>query len=242
MQYFDHVRRYLFAQQFVTDARVLDIACGTGYGGDVLLRGRARQMIGMDISRDALDYAARRWKARCFVKADAQRLPLPDGAVDVIVSFETLEHLPEPPRFLAEARRVLRADGWLILSTPNRAAASPGSATPFSPYHTFEPTRTELIALLEGNGWSVVHLYGMTHSQQAARILRPTHGPYDREASQGIAWGAYIRLWMRGLLPPVIYGWLRAQRGIPALDMADSVIVQDAGDDSAYFIAVCKPA
>ncbi len=46
---------------------------------------------------------------------------------------------------------------------------------------------------------------------------------------------------MRGLLPPVIYDWLSARRGIPALDLADSVIVQEASDTSAYFIAVCAP-
>ena len=57
-QYFDHIRRYLFAQQFVAGLTVLDIACGTGYGSNILHLARAKPVISIDISAEALAYAS----------------------------------------------------------------------------------------------------------------------------------------------------------------------------------------
>ncbi|MHB8752284.1 MAG: class I SAM-dependent methyltransferase [Aggregatilineales bacterium] len=241
VQYFDHMRRYLFAQQYVAGRRVLDIACGTGYGGDVLRRGGARQVIGMDISREAVAYAERRWKAASspahFVQADANRLPLSDGSLDVIVSFETLEHLAEPRRFLDEAKRILASDGALIVSTPNRAIASPGSATPYSPYHAFEPTLAEFQTLFESSGWRVRALHGISHSARAAALVHPARAPFTRQMSQ-IAWTTYIRRWVLNILPPLIYQALSRRRHIPQLDIADSILTETATEGSSYFVAV----
>jgi SAM-dependent methyltransferase len=241
VQYFDHLRRYLFAQQYVNGRRVLDIACGTGYGGDMLLRGGAVQVIGADISGAALRYAVQRRSALIrFMQADAAQLPLPDHTVDVIVSFETLEHLAAPEAFLAEAKRVLRPDGCLIISTPNRAVTSPGSATPFSPYHTFEPTRAELLDLLGKTGWQAVALHGIDHSPQAATTIRPARGAFARAVDQ-VAWSAYIRWLARDTLPAVIYRWLARWRHIPQLTIADSVLQVEATEQSMYFVALCAP-
>src|SRR5471032_1723176 len=99
-QYFDHIRRYLFAQQFVAGRTVLDIACGTGYGSHMFHLARAKQVISIDISAEALAYASARWGAAGFLAGDASAVPLKSASVDVIVSFETLEHLPEPNKFL----------------------------------------------------------------------------------------------------------------------------------------------
>ncbi len=239
VQYFDHIRRYLFAQQFVCRKRVLDIACGTGYGSDILRRGRAAAVFSADISAEAVHYAADRWPDARLLRADALNLPLPSAAFDVIVSFETVEHLPDPRRFLIEARRVLKGGGMLILSTPNRLSVSPGSAKPYSPYHTFEPTRDELIALLTETGWTVDALYSMIYSPRAQTVVQPAHAPYKRVASQ-IAWSAYLRLLILGMLPPFAYHWLRRIRHIPELDTADSVLTCGGLDEAAYFIAVCR--
>ncbi len=240
VQYYDHIRRYLFAQQHVYGKYVLDIACGTGYGSDILKRGGAALVVSADISPAALAYAGQRWGRQNFMQADALRLPLPDATVDVIVSLETLEHLPDPRRFLAEARRILRPGGRLVLSTPNRAVASAGSDVPFSPYHTFEPTRSELLTLLAENGWSVLALHGITHSRRIQPTVRPAHGPFQRESSK-TAWAAYLRLWVRAMLPDAVYQWLGRVRHIPALEITDSILTQEADNASSYFVALCTP-
>lgn len=237
VQYFDHIRRYLFAQQDVGAKRVLDVACGTGYGSDILKRGQAARVVGVDIDENALAYAAKQWQLSNLFQADALHLPFRSHTFDVIVSFETIEHLPEPRAFLHELMRLLAVDGHLILSVPNRRFASPNSDTPYSPYHTFEPTRTELLELLRVCGWSVQTLYGLEHSLRAAALLRPVMSAFAKQAGT-IAWQAYLRRAVIALLPPLLY---RLISRAPVLDVSDSVLSATATDNSAYFIAVCYP-
>ncbi len=235
VQYFDHLRRYQRAQQYVAGRRVLDVACGTGYGSDILSRAGA-EVFSIDINMPTLRYAVQRWAIPLAVQADAAYIPMPAHSMDVVVSFETIEHLTDPKRFLAEVKRILVPGGYLILSTPNRLVASPGSSKPFSPYHTFEPSRSELLALLSETGWPVQSLHGITHSSRVH--LRPVSAPYQREPGK-IAWAAYLRLLIRGVLPPFAYDGLRRFRGVPALAITDSILRQEASDEDAYFVAVC---
>src|SRR4051794_425671 len=86
VQYFDHIRRYLFAQQFARGKVVADIACGSGYGSDILLRAHAQQVFAIDISPNALIYARARWKHIHFLQGDAARLPLGTSTIDTVVS------------------------------------------------------------------------------------------------------------------------------------------------------------
>jgi SAM-dependent methyltransferase len=233
VQYFDHIRRYQLAQQYVVGRRVLDIACGTGYGSDILRRAGAK-VFSIDMDLAALHYAARRWAVSHPIQADAAQIPLPAHSMDVVVSLETIEHLPDPAVFLAEIRRILIPGGYLVLSTPNRLVASPGSARPFSPYHTFEPSREELLSLL--SDWRVLNLHGITHSSRAHS--RPVNAPYQRKPGK-IAWTAYLRLWVRRLLPPIAYDGLRRLRNVPDVKITDSILRQAASDEDANFVAVC---
>ena len=88
----------------------------------------------------------RRARQRRFVEGSATALPLADASVDVVVSFETIEHLPaaDQPRMLAEFARVLRPDGSLILSSPNRPAVQRRARTTSNPFHLHELDRDEL--------------------------------------------------------------------------------------------------
>lgn len=129
----------------------------------------------------------------------------------------------------------------MILSTPNRSVVSPGSETPYSPYHVFEPTRAELLALLDTCGWRVLAWYGMVYSSRAAPLALPARARFARPTGQ-IAWAAYARRWVRATLPPGVYQWLGRVRHIPQLDLADSVLAPDAPEHSSYFVAVCTPA
>lgn len=116
-----HLARYEFAAPLVRGLTVADIACGTGYGSALLARAGAARVIGIDCDAGAIEYARSHHAERNteFVAADARRTPLADASADAIVSFETIEHVEDPERLLAEFARVLKPGGLLVLSTPN---------------------------------------------------------------------------------------------------------------------------
>jgi SAM-dependent methyltransferase len=139
--------RYVFAATAVPKARVLDVASGSGLGSEFLRRSGARVVVG--IEADAAALAGRRRVADAsgpsFVRADATQLPLVDGSCDVVISFETIEHVADPSRMLAECRRVLRPGGRLYLSTPNRTVTR---WLPSNPFHVREFTTREILTLV----------------------------------------------------------------------------------------------
>lgn len=146
--FLEHVHRYIFAARFVEDQRVLDIACGEGFGSQILARS-ARSVIGIDIDTDAVGHADARYGGGqlSFLVGSAASIPLLDASVDAVVSFETIEHIDAHDEMLAEVKRVLRPGGLLIMSTPDKATYS--DATGFrNPYHVKELHRGEFIDLI----------------------------------------------------------------------------------------------
>jgi len=153
--FWEHIHRYRFAVPLVRGLRVLDIACGEGYGAAALLAAGAASVTGVDVSAETCAHAARRYGLQTIV-GDAQNIPLAAASMDVVVSFETIEHLPDPARFLAECARVLVPGGTLVISTPNRAVYH--ELVPENPYHVKELDRAEFIALL-GARFGSIRLY-----------------------------------------------------------------------------------
>jgi len=155
------INRYLFAAQYVAGKTVLDIGCATGYGSALLKERGANEVVGGDVSTQALDVACKRYKqpGLDFRKLDAQELPFADASFDVVVSFELIEHLPSYEDFVAECWRLLRDDGILICSTPNKAAVSPDSKGTYRLHHFHEFYADELTELLSGH-FTQVSLFG----------------------------------------------------------------------------------
>lgn len=121
-----HVARYMLARQFVRPGdRVLDAACGLGYGAAILTDGTlADSVTGLDIDASAIRYAndhyARPRARLSFAACDVARLShIPDASFDIVVSFETIEHVADPDGFVAACRRLLTPAGRLICSVPN---------------------------------------------------------------------------------------------------------------------------
>jgi ubiquinone/menaquinone biosynthesis C-methylase UbiE len=110
----EHLQRYIFTLDLVTKKRVLDLACGEGYGS-FLISGAAKQVIGVDVSDVAVRHATTKYAKKHgnlkFQKCSATNLPFQDGSFDVVVSFETIEHLAEQMQMVAEIRRVLSPQG-----------------------------------------------------------------------------------------------------------------------------------
>lgn len=144
----EHYHRYLLAREFCRGLDVLDVASGEGYG-TALLSQVAKTVIGVEIDAQVVE-AARREFGRDnlrYEQGNACSLPLQDAVVDVVVSFETLEHFGEQEQFLKEVQRVLKPGGLLIISTPDRDAYSPFNVPP-NPFHVKELTALEFSKLI----------------------------------------------------------------------------------------------
>jgi ubiquinone/menaquinone biosynthesis C-methylase UbiE len=150
----DHLARYRWASRWVRGRGVLDVACGTAYGQQWLVRAGACRVVAADRSVEALAYGAREFGAST-VCVDAHRLPFPDRTFEVVVSLETIEHVLDAPRFAVELARVLVDGGQLLLSTPNLARSSRDN-----PHHIREFTRRELSDLLKESGLEVRRVWG----------------------------------------------------------------------------------
>ncbi|MBZ9573716.1 glycoside hydrolase family 99-like domain-containing protein [Modicisalibacter sp. MOD 31.J] len=144
----EHQHRYRLAQRYVEDRVVLDIACGEGYGSHLLAESAAR-VIGVDIDADTVAHARAAYPGDNleFLIGDCAAIPLDDASVDVVVSFETIEHHDRHQEMLAEIRRVLRPGGLLIISSPDHHEYS--VVRDFdNPYHVRELSRDEFATLL----------------------------------------------------------------------------------------------
>ena len=151
--YAEHVARYRFAAQLARGKRVLDAACGEGYGAAMLRYAGAAAVVGIDNERAVVEHARRRYGLEA-VEGDVRKLPFEDGSFDVVVSFETIEHIPDPQRAIAEFRRVLTDDGRLVISTPNR-----DEYLVENEFHELELTPEEFLALLAAEFPSRLRLY-----------------------------------------------------------------------------------
>lgn len=114
-----HLARYDFVQKNYTfSGRVLDVACGTGYG-TMMLKNAGFDIIGVDIDAEQIKENQRVWGEERFNVADVMNLPYEDDSFDAVVSFETIEHVYDGEAFFKEVKRVLKPGGIIICSTPN---------------------------------------------------------------------------------------------------------------------------
>jgi SAM-dependent methyltransferase len=154
-----HLKRYEFALPHCVDRAVLDAGCGVGYG-TAFLAERARRVVGVDRSEEAIAYARRRYMRPNveFEVADLLELPAAAEAFDAVCCFETIEHLPDQDAFLEEVRRVLRPGGAFLVSTPRAGTAGE------NPFHERELSPAEFERLLRAS-FESVELYGQRRLQ-----------------------------------------------------------------------------
>jgi SAM-dependent methyltransferase len=177
--FWEHIGRYRFAKDFVLGKRVLDIACGEGYGAAALAKAGAATVIGIDISREVCEHARGKYGLDAR-PGNAQAIPLPDRSIDLVVSFETIEHVDDPAVFVGEVTRVLVSDGILVVSTPNRPVYT-GEGTR-NPFHRIEFDEREFADLLRKR-FADVRLYTQfprTAAWWSLRSLAAERSPWLR--------------------------------------------------------------
>jgi SAM-dependent methyltransferase len=150
LEYKEHISRYTFASRFVKNKIILDVACGTGYGSSYLEHYEPKIVVGVDISKEAIAKGKALFQKELLelLIGDATNMALKNGSFDVVVSFETIEHLQAFERFLAEVKRILKNDGIFVISTPNKEAFSGYDQFYLNEFHTKEFTMPEFFSLL----------------------------------------------------------------------------------------------
>ena len=141
-----HWQRYLFFRPWYEDRKVVDAASGEGYGAGYAAA-FATAVTGVDVSPEAVKHAAKRYEHATFVEGDVCAFDYSDA--DLVVSFETIEHLPDPEAFLESLKA---CKGNLVISTPNRETHSPGNRLedkPHNTFHTVEWTPLEFADLIK---------------------------------------------------------------------------------------------
>lgn len=158
----EHLHRYAIAVQLIQGKDVLDIASGEGYGAN-LLANTAKSVTGVDISPEAIQHAKAKYRKHnlTFITGDCRQIPLPDASIDVVISFETVEHILEQEEFITETKRVLRPEGILLISTPNPDIYLKDA--PSNPFHLKEIKISQFLELLQSEyrhvSWAAQQLW-----------------------------------------------------------------------------------
>jgi 2-polyprenyl-3-methyl-5-hydroxy-6-metoxy-1,4-benzoquinol methylase len=222
-------RRHLVVYQWIAQRTpgldVVDMACGEGYGADVLARGGARSVVGVDANPEAHEHARLRY-GRDGVRFDRDLVQGWEGEVDAVSFLQTIEHVEEPGEVLEHFKTLLRPGGAAYISTPNVLTLAPkGAERSGNPWHVHEYRAEEFAGMLAAH-FGHVELHGLFH----ARKLR---------AHDWMLKAGWDHVHPRAGLTGSFYGWFtpaiaardfRLRAGLPAR-------LQRALD----FVAVCRP-
>ena len=229
-----HVAAYKAAASLLPpEGNVLDVGCGTGHSYHLL---EPRETVGVDVAPDALQGQQRR-----TIVADMRELPLPDASFASFVSVQSIEHVPDPERALAEARRVLEPGGTAIFVTPNRLTFGRPDEI-IDPYHDVEYDQHELRALCE-RFFTEVELHGLFGSERYLAIVDAQHRRLDQLLRRD-------PLRLRRFVPRRARQWaydtqLRRERAQAspealAIEVGDFELRDEPLDEALDLVAVCR--
>jgi ubiquinone/menaquinone biosynthesis C-methylase UbiE len=231
----DHLIRYMFCKQFVNDKVVLDDGCGCGYGSLYLAENSARMVVGIDVSRDAINYAKTHFlkKNIKFKVVDGANLPFSNDSFDVVVSIEVIEHIHNYEQYLSEISRVLKPSGILVISTPNKKVSSPGLKKPQVSFHVKEFYPDEFKKQLELH-FKEVKIFGK-------RVINESFLFEENRiiADRRIRFGMFLPREIRRLTPLWIKQLLLPKNSV-TLSLDDFEISERDIERASNMIAVCK--
>lgn len=145
----EHLARYAFCIPHVKNKIVLDLGCGEGYGVHLLAQ-HAEKVVGVDMDKVSIEHAIDKYGRNNteFILTDITKLPYANAIFDIVISFETIEHIDTHEKMMEEVKRVLKPDGVFIISTPDKVNYSI-NRNYTNPYHKKELTRDEFSSLLK---------------------------------------------------------------------------------------------
>lgn len=244
--YYEHMQRYVFAQRFAKDRKILDVACGSGYGSYFLAANGAQHVDGVDISKKAISHCHLHYHKDnlTFNVMDGVSLKLTDNSFDMVVSFETIEHIRQPDLFLSELKRVLKPDGILIISTPNKAIYGllGGDAHDF---HVKEFLLDEFKELLN-KFFDVRNLYGQKRSEYYDKKIIE----YEKKTKEKAQTNIFLKsnpLKLKNLIPDRIRRYLSGKiTGLvvrsPEVSSFEDLVISEVGiEESKFFLAIATP-
>jgi SAM-dependent methyltransferase len=218
-----HLIVYEWIAERVTGQRVVDMACGEGYGSAVLA-GSAREVVGVDANPDAHAHAAAKY-TRPGLRFERALIEEFDAGApyDAIVFLQTVEHVQDPRALLERFASLVVPGGTVYVSTPNRLTlAPPGESRSGNPWHVREYDAGELQALLDPV-FDEVELLGVFHARRLALHAAAIKLGWDRIHP---ALGLTKRF----------YTWF-----VPAITVRDFALRSGELDRALDFLAVCRP-
>jgi SAM-dependent methyltransferase len=161
-----HLCAYRFAGAYCSAKEVLDVGFGEGYGSHYLAQ-CAASVVGIDYDQDIIRFAQGKYRSANleFRLGAPQDAGFGNKKFDVVCSFQVIEHINEPALFLNSIKRLMRDDGRLILSTPNRLDASPRSPVPLNKFHVKEYLWAEFDGLLRGH-FKKIEMFGLKRGKR----------------------------------------------------------------------------
>ncbi|MDW7776895.1 MAG: class I SAM-dependent methyltransferase [Methanosarcinales archaeon] len=167
-QYEEHVARYRFFSEYATNKDVLDAGCGFGYGSVILSNHKAKKVVGIDNSYQTLKYVVEKYNFNniSHVVSDVTCTPFASRTFGAIYAFEVIEHIKNDNSFLLEMIRILKDDGYIFISTPNKKFHSKHKDfQDINPFHIREYELNEFRNILEKK-FSHVEIYGERYSKK----------------------------------------------------------------------------
>lgn len=172
-EYYRHLFPYAECGRSIKPAsRVLEVGFGSGYGA-YWLSSMIPDITATDVSERAVAYALKKYPGVRFCQASGTALPFPEQSFDAVISFQVIEHIPDPSVYAYEIHRVLKPGGALYLTTPNRRLRLLPFQSPWNPYHLREYADRDLRMLLQ-DVFPVLQINGImtTRKFMAAEIAR----------------------------------------------------------------------
>ena len=217
-------RRHLVVYEWIAarahGRRVVDLACGEGYGSAALER-TARSVVGVDANPDAFEHARLKYRD---VRFERNLIELWDGDVDCVVLLQTIEHVQDPDAVLDRIRTLIGPGGVAYVSTPNVLTLAPaGAERSGNPWHVREYRADEYRALCERH-FGQVDLLGLFHARNLRlHELAIAHAGWDAvHARLGITKRFYDRF-------------------TPAISVRDFALRRERLDRALDFLAVLRP-